>query len=130
MGGMLIIYLNSLQLANCHIAHPQGYRNPFHPILRGYSLYSAVEVLARGTVNLHRVPIIDEDRKLINVITQSQLVSFVAKNLHLLGSKKNKRVADMPNVFHDVEKVLDSDLAMEAFKKMYTKVCESTLKIL
>ena len=49
--------------------HPLTRRNPFHPVPRGYSLLFALELLAREE-DLHRVPVVDSERKLINLITQ------------------------------------------------------------
>jgi len=90
----------------------------FHPIRRGYSLYSAVEALAKEP-HLHRVPIVDDDNRLINVITQSQIIDLVANNINLLGSKKNKKLSEIPQLFHDVIKIRDTDVALEAFKLIH-----------
>lgn len=51
---------------------PLSRKNPFHPISSGYSLLFALELMAREE-ELHRVPIVDADRNLVNLITQ---VSF------------------------------------------------------
>jgi len=71
------------------MVYPLRKRNPFHPIPRGYSLFAVMEVLARER-GLHRVPIIDHDFHLTHLVTQSQLVSYLHKNLDTLGDVKNK----------------------------------------
>lgn len=55
--------------------HPLTRRNPFHPVTRGYSLLFALELLAREE-DLHRVPVVDSERKLINLITQVAMELF------------------------------------------------------
>jgi len=69
---------------------PRSRSNPFHPIKVGYSLFNAVETLGREE-HLHRVPIIDENRNLKSVLTQSQVIQFVYENLNLLGYVKEKK---------------------------------------
>lgn len=98
-----------------------GFRNAFHPVKVGYSLFSAVETLAKER-HLHRVPVIDENRKLVNILTQSMLIKFVARNLELLGEKRELELKKIPELFHRVLFVKESDLAVEAFKIMCTNV--------
>lgn len=40
---------------------PLGFRNPFHPVKGGYSLFYAIEAMAREK-HLYRVAVIDDDR--------------------------------------------------------------------
>jgi len=100
--------------------NPVGLRNPFHPVKKGYSLYSAVEALGKEK-HLHRIPIIDEDRRLVNLITQSQVIDFVAQNLDLMGPRKNKPLSEIPELFHFVEKILSDQEVIESFKLMEKK---------
>jgi len=100
--------------------YPLSTRNPFFPIHSGYSLFCAVEALAREK-GLHRIPVIDEERKLITVITQSQIVNILQKNLDILGEKKDKPVNQMDRYFEDIVCVHEDDIAIEAFKIMVEK---------
>ena len=49
--------------------HPLSRKNPFHPVRTGYSLLFALELMAKEE-ELHRVPIVDGERNLVNLITQ------------------------------------------------------------
>lgn len=102
------------------IRHPVSFRNPFFPVHSGYSLFAAVEAMARER-GLHRVPVIDESRKLITIITQSQIVDILSKNLDIIGDKKNKTVNLTDNYFEDVFSVGEDSIAMDAFKLMVEK---------
>jgi CBS domain-containing protein len=99
---------------------PLTRRNPFHPVYTGYSLFSAVELLARES-NLHRVPIVDRTRQLVNLITQSQLVNFFKMNIGSLGSKKDLKVADFSDVHKPVVSVTEDQKAIDAFQLMNEK---------
>jgi len=96
---------------------PLTRRNVFHPISRGYSLFSAIEAMAREE-HLHRVPIIDGDRQLKSVLSQSQVIEYIQANLESLGSIKNKPVGSMEGVLKEVISVNETSLAIDAFKLM------------
>jgi len=57
-------------------------RNPAISLLRDYSLYHACELFSRKP-HLHRIPIVSNDGQLVNLITQSQMVTY-------FHSQKNK----------------------------------------
>jgi len=96
---------------------PVSVRNPFHPVKRGYSLFSVFEILAREH-NVHRVPIVDEDRMLLSIVTESQAIKFLKKNLNLLGGIKDLPVGKMRGVTKEVISVSINDEAIVAFQKM------------
>jgi len=102
---------------NDFVKHPLSRRNPFHPVKTGYSLFYVMESLAREH-DLHRVPIIDDDRQLMNMITQSQVVKFLYENLDKLGAKAKKPVSMMKDAMKDVVMVSETAPAMDAFSKM------------
>jgi len=102
------------------MTNPMGLRQPFHPIHKGYSLYSAIEALGKEK-HLHRVPIVDEDRRLINIITQSQIIDFVAHHLDTIGPIKDKPLSQIPTLYHHVERILSDQEVIEAFKIMERK---------
>jgi len=100
---------------------PMGIRNPYHPIGRGYSLFSAFEIMAREP-HLHRVPIVDSERHLISILTQSQLVEFAWKHIELLGNTKRvKMVSEMGYNLHEVVSIKPTDVVMQAFTLMVEK---------
>jgi CBS-domain-containing membrane protein len=53
-------------------------RNRFTPVKSGSSLLDAAHVLAQRA---HRVPIIDEHGQVINIISQSSVISFLNKHV-------------------------------------------------
>jgi len=102
------------------MTYPLSNRNPFHPVSSGYTLFAAIELLARER-GLHRVPVVDRDRKLITVITQSQLVQILEKNLDIIGAKKYKPVNMTRQYLEEVFTVSEDMIAMDAFKMMAEK---------
>lgn len=99
--------------------NPLGILTPYHPIYIGYSLFSAFEIMARS--NLHRLAVVDANRSLISVITQSQMVEFAYRNIALVGPKRSKQVKDMAYNLHEVYSVKPSDTALTAFTLMSEK---------
>jgi CBS-domain-containing membrane protein len=99
------------------MSFPLSRRNPFRPVYSGYSLFSALEILAREP-SLHRVPVIDRGQHLINIITQSQLVSIVEQHLEIMGTLKDTPLSHIPTVWTKVLSVKETDTAMTAFNLM------------
>jgi len=110
------------RLVNKIMTYPLSRRNPFHPITRGYSLFAAIELLAREP-GLHRVPIIDnyENRRLVGMVTQSHLVKLLHDNLELIGEKRNKPLHLVPEAIKPVITMNENDSAVDSFKKMIEK---------
>jgi CBS-domain-containing membrane protein len=67
-----------------------------------------------------------EERKLVNFITQSQLLKEVSSSDHdqLLGAKANKPLSGIPSCFKRVYGVRESDRAIDAFNLMVLKKVE------
>lgn len=97
--------------------HPLSLKNPFIPVKRNYSLYYAAELLARES-HMHRVPIVDSDGILVNLLTQSHFLDFIFANLSKIGTKKDKPVDLMKDVFKEVQTIHETELAIDAFNKM------------
>jgi CBS-domain-containing membrane protein len=97
--------------------YPLTRRNPFNPVKGGYSLLYAIEALAKER-SLHRVPVIDDERQLMNLITQSQVVRFLQQNMHLLGDKRLTPVSEIKGVMHDVFIINIHQKAIDAFHQM------------
>jgi len=95
-------------------------RNPWHPVLRGYSLFSAFETLARQR-GVNRVPIIDTDNHLKTMVTQTQLLNVVVQWMDSLGGVKDKPMNTCPQLFKTVVCVKATDSAMSAFNMMVDK---------
>jgi len=99
------------------MVYPLQRRNPFHEIPVGYSLFSAIEALAKVN-GLHRVPIVDSNRKLINVITQSQLIETLDANLALIGKRKEKPIGEIKGAIRSVYCINEETPAIEGFRQM------------
>jgi len=100
--------------------YPISRRNPFHPVPKGYSLFSVIEALGRE-VRLHRVPILDENRKLVGLVTQSGVVDFLHKNMHLIGNKKEKPLSMCIGALRNVYTITEQSQAIDAFRMMSTQ---------
>lgn len=98
---------------------PLTLRNPYHPIQCGYSAYSVVEALSRQ-LGLHRVPVIDHHRNVLNLVTQSQVVSWLFDHLDLLGYISEKKIQDCHRCLKEVLTVTEDSTTLEAFEKMAT----------
>ncbi|KAL6077473.1 CBS domain containing protein [Balamuthia mandrillaris] len=96
---------------------PRTLRNPFHPIKSDYSLLYAIEALAKDP-QLHRLTVIDDNRRIMNLLTQSQVVEFLQKNLNLIGSKKDKPLNLVTALPREVFSIKMSQQAIEAFQLM------------
>ena len=96
---------------------------------------SAIELLAKVR-GLHRVPVCDPERKLVGIyevvdsilnslvkglVTQSQVVDFLKKNMGRIGPKVNKKVMEIVQSFKPIT-VKEADTALDAFKLMNTEV--------
>lgn len=99
--------------------YPLSMRNPFHPITKGFSLLHAIEMLARHE-NLHHLPVVDSDRHLVNIISQSRIIAFLNASLDKLGNKANQPLRQCLNWTRAVESVSEDDLVCDAFSKMVT----------
>eukprot|EP00052_Salpingoeca_macrocollata_P004327 m.40689 g.40689 ORF g.40689 m.40689 type:complete len:339 (-) comp14141_c0_seq1:32-1048(-) len=99
------------------IRHPVSYANPYKPVEKGYSMMYACELLAREK-ELHRLPVVDENHKIINLITQSKVVEFMNANKDLLGEFANKPLAKCPSTLKPVVSVNKNTPAIDAFSKM------------
>jgi len=103
------------------MTYPLSHRNPFHPVKEGYSALAVIEALAREE-NLYRVPVIDKNRQMFNLVTQSQVVDFLARNLEHLGPKANKPIKLCEHAFKPrVLSVLEDSIAIDAFNSMVEK---------
>jgi CBS domain-containing protein len=95
--------------------YPISIRNPYHPVQKGYSMMHVAELLAREP-QLHRVPIVNKNRELINLITQSKIVKFVHSHVGELGSKSRKPLKQFANVIHQVVCIDEEKQAIEGFE--------------
>ena len=67
---------------------------------------------------MHRIPIIDSERVLVNIISQTQLVDYVNENISKIGKKANKPVKFFKDSMKKVYTVQENKLAIDAFTRM------------
>lgn len=99
--------------------YPVRWRNPFHPVVRGYSAMSVLEPLAHEP-DLLRIPIVDRDtRQMYNLVTISQYGRWLHQNIASLGTIKDKPLSlfTVP-LTKKVVSVSEDDIAITAFQKM------------
>lgn len=80
---------------------PRTNKNEFHPIPAGYSAFAVVEALARER-GLHRVPVVTPERAVVNLITQSSVIRWLADNIQIIGDLGNKPIAECHRLFKEV----------------------------
>jgi CBS domain-containing protein len=102
------------------MTYPLSTRNPFHPVREGYSALAVVEALAKEE-SLHRVPVVDNNRQMFNLVTQSQVIDFLHKNITRLGDKAFMPVGEIKGVLKPVISVKEESLAIDAFNLMVEK---------
>lgn len=96
-----------------------SHRNPFIPVNESDTLLTVVKLA--GEKGLHRVPVLNAEGKVVNFLTQSALVDFLAKNVSKLGDVVDKTVGEMLLGCKPVLKVNINSTAIEAFKLMAEK---------
>jgi CBS domain-containing protein len=99
---------------------PLKKNNPFHPVAMGYSLFSALEVLALSDAK--RVPIIDANSQVVDVVTQSMMVDFLWQNIEMINKLADKKVEDIqPMRNRVVTQVDEHSKAIVAFREMVNR---------
>lgn len=80
----------------------------------------SLSLLARFLIEkgLHRVPVVDEERQMINLITQSQFTAFLHANAAQLGAKGVKQLKDCKQFFKEIISVPENGMVVDAFKVM------------
>jgi len=99
---------------------PLKKNNPFHPVARGYSLFSALEVLALSDAK--RVPIVDANSQIVDVVTQSMMIDFLWQNIEMIGKLAEKKVEDIQLSRNRViTQVDENSKAIVAFREMVNR---------
>eukprot|EP01118_Nematostelium_gracile_P008930 TRINITY_DN2985_c0_g1_i2.p1 TRINITY_DN2985_c0_g1~~TRINITY_DN2985_c0_g1_i2.p1 ORF type:complete len:352 (-),score=95.97 TRINITY_DN2985_c0_g1_i2:24-968(-) len=93
-------------------------RNPFRPIKSTDSLLKVCEELASG---LHRVPIVDDAGNLVNIISQSAIVSWLYSKSHDLKHFTSKSIEELNLGTKPVIMVKENTPAIETFRLMDNK---------
>jgi CBS domain-containing protein len=97
------------------MTYPVSKSNPFHPVPRGTSLLSVMEILATG---VHRLPVLGQGDRLMQIVTQSDIVHWVSDHLQLLGKMRALSVRDMDSCIQYVLSVSQHERTIDAFRMM------------
>jgi len=99
------------------LKRPLSSRNPFHPITKGYSLFTAWEILALGSI--HRIPIINENGDICDLITQSMLIDFLWQNIEKIGKVQDLKISEFKaGESEQLETISPNTKTIQAFKEM------------
>ena len=100
-------------------------RPPNFPTFRGFSTFNSVEQMAR--LGPHRVAVLDRERRVVGLLTQSMVVSLLDQNMHRLGAFRESRVRELlPTLASTPISIRDSALAIDAFNLCATNVSAQT----
>jgi len=88
-------------------------RNPFVPVSDNITLFKVAEVMAKERVR--RVPIFNKEGKLVNLVTQSAVVSLLAHHIGSIGPIANKTVQELGIGTHPVTTIDISRRVIDAF---------------
>jgi len=91
--------------------------SPHHPIHTGSSLMMAWELLAYTPEHIHRLPVLNSDGGIADVITQSMLIDFLWQNMEKIGNAVDMPVRDIQGTNH-VLSVKEDTRAIVAFRDM------------
>lgn len=99
-------------------------RNPFHPVKEQDSLLNVCEILAKG---VHRVPVVDAEGKVVNIVSQSTIIQFI--NSHIKEANVKSELGKTINELHlgskPVVSVHKDASAIETFRLMDNKKLSS-----
>mmetsp|Transcript_21652 Transcript_21652/g.30287 ORF Transcript_21652/g.30287 Transcript_21652/m.30287 type:complete len:319 (-) Transcript_21652:131-1087(-) len=93
-------------------------RNVLHPVSETDSLLTVCETLAKG---VHRVPVVNAEGEVVNIISQSSIIAFLNKHINDFKAETSKKLADVPIGTKNVISVGKNTKAIEAFRLMDNK---------
>jgi CBS-domain-containing membrane protein len=93
-------------------------RNKFSPLKVGATLLEAVELLSRG---LHRVPILSDEGKLINIVSQSSIINYLDKHLGDLEVISKTTIESINIGTHPVQSVPQIASVIDTLRLMDSK---------
>jgi len=91
-------------------------RNAMVPVNVGATLLDAVQNMASNMVQ--RIPILDKDGNIIDLLTQSSIIAYLAKHIEQLGPAVHKSLKELNFEKKPVISIDHSKCAIDAFKLM------------
>eukprot|EP01087_Luapelamoeba_hula_P023235 TRINITY_DN8505_c0_g1_i1.p1 TRINITY_DN8505_c0_g1~~TRINITY_DN8505_c0_g1_i1.p1 ORF type:complete len:312 (-),score=67.32 TRINITY_DN8505_c0_g1_i1:126-1061(-) len=96
-----------------------SHRNPFVPVRSDANLRAVLKLF--GEIGFHRLPVINDEGQVVNFLTQSAVVEYLATHLPHLGNKADRQVAELLAGCKPVVSVNIESRAIDAFKLMAEK---------
>jgi len=124
----LTTILHSLHSAEpAHVPEPQksltvsylSGRNKFLPVFDNEPLTKATEFLSRSDV--HRVPVLNKSRELLDIVSQSTIVEFMQKHPAELKAGLSKTLEELGLAHKPVVAVRDNESALNTFRLLNQK---------
>jgi len=94
-------------------------RNPFFSFDQKAPLKVAIDTMV--SKKLHRFAVVDGANKVVTVVTQSQILKLINKNIGIFKVASHKTIGELNLGIRKVEKVLDSQIVVDAFKTIIDK---------
>lgn len=91
-------------------------RNAMYPVSVGSNLLEAARKMAHNQVQ--RIPIVDKDGKIIDLLTQSAVISYLSKHIDQLGPAVQKTLKELNFEKKSVISIDHNKSAIDAFKLM------------
>jgi len=91
-------------------------RNKLYPVNAGANLFDAVTLMA--TNHVQRIPILDREGNILNLLTQSAVIDYLAKHVEQLGPSIKKTLKELNFGNKPVISIYHNKPAIEAFKLM------------
>jgi len=91
-------------------------RNAMFPVQSGATLLDAVNKMASNHVQ--RIPIVNKDSQILNLLTQSAIIAYLAKHVDQLGPSIQKTLKELHFEKKPVISIDHNKSAIEAFKLM------------
>jgi CBS domain-containing protein len=91
-------------------------RNKFIPVQEEATLWTAAQIIARQSV--HRVPVVNKEGKVVNIISQSSLLGFLNDHLTELKEETDKTIGELRIGSRPVTSVNKDAAVIEAFRLM------------
>jgi CBS domain-containing protein len=76
-----------------------------------------MEILSDTPEGIHRLPVVDSEANLVDIITQSMLIDFIWQNLEKLGSIVDLSVSEIKGNYR-VSTISENAKAIHAFRQM------------
>jgi 5'-AMP-activated protein kinase regulatory gamma subunit len=91
-------------------------RNSMFPVAADASLLDAVKIMANNHVQ--RIPILNDNGQIVNLLTQSAIITFLSQHIDQLGPSVNKTLKELNFERKPVIAIDHNKPAIEAFKLM------------